>query len=309
MKGEGRAGDLGLMFRGSLIFVLVWGWLAQLGLAQGTVPDDAAPDAIRRRAELLYSHTDYRESLNLLHRVPHPTAEIYGLMGRDWFMLGEYKSATEAFQKALALEPSNSQFAHWLGRTFGRRAETSTFFTAPGHASKARQYFELAVKLDPNNGEAQNDLFDYYLEAPGFLGGGFEKAEATARKIEVRDPAEGHFAAAQLADRRKQYDTAVDQLRRASELAPHDVGRVLDIAKYLGKRGRIAESDAVFEKAERMEPRSPKVAFERARAYIEEKRHLDRARTLLMDYLGSDLTPDDPSREEARQLLKQASGA
>ena len=45
-------------------------------------------------------------------------------------MLGDYKKATEAFQKALALEPGNSEYAHWLGRSFGRRAETSSPFLA-----------------------------------------------------------------------------------------------------------------------------------------------------------------------------------
>ena len=33
-------------------------------------------------------------------------------------------------------------------------------------------------QLDPNNREAVANLFEYYLEAPGFLGGGVEKAEA-----------------------------------------------------------------------------------------------------------------------------------
>ena len=51
---------------------------------------------------------------------------------------------------------------------------------APGHASKAHRYFEKAVELDPKNLEAMNDLFEYYLEAPGFLGGGFDKAQALA---------------------------------------------------------------------------------------------------------------------------------
>ena len=87
------------------------------------------------------------------------------------------------FQKAFGLEPSKSQYAHWLGRAFGRRAEMSNWFSAPGYASKARQYFEQAVALDPVNEEALNDLFDFYLQAPGFLGGGYDKAQAVARRI------------------------------------------------------------------------------------------------------------------------------
>jgi len=260
------------------------------------------------RAKSLYQRTEYKASLAALHEVS-PAGAAYGLMGKDYFMLGDYKKASEAFQKAFALEPRSSEYAHWLGRAYGRRAETSNPFAAPTHASKARQYFEEAVALDPTNDEAMNDLFDYYLQAPGFLGGGFDKAEALAARIAERNPAEGHFAQAQLADKRKHFDTAEEQLRRAVELAPRQVGRVLDLAKYLAKRGRIQESDATFDKAEQLAPNNPKVYFARARTYVEEKRNLDQAKALLIKYLQSDLTPDDPPREQAERLLRQVSGA
>ncbi len=261
-----------------------------------------------KRAEELYQKTDYKASLAVLHGLPSRDAAAYCLIGRDYFMLGEYKKSTDAFQRALALEPSKSEYAHWLGRGFGRRAEISNWFSAPGYASKARQYFEQAVALDPVNEEALNDLFDFYLQAPGFLGGGYDKAQAIAQRIAARNPAEGSFAQAQLSDKRKQYDTAEEQLRRAAELAPRQVGRVLDLAKYLAKRGRIQESDAAFDKAEKLAPNTPKVIFARADTYVQEKRNLEQAKTLLIKYLQSDLSPDDPPRHVAEKLLKQASG-
>jgi tetratricopeptide (TPR) repeat protein len=262
-----------------------------------------------KRAEELYQKTDYKASLAVLHDPALRDAAAYDLMGRNYFMLGDYKKATDAFQKAFVLNPSKSQYAHWLGRAFGRRAEMSSWFSAPGYASKARQYFEQAVVLDPVNEEALNDLFDFYLEAPGILGGGYDKAQAVARRIAERNPAEGHFAQAQLADKRKQYDTAVEHLRRAMDLAPRQVGRVLDLARYLSKRGRIQESEAAFDKAEKLAPNTPKVIFARADAYVQEKRNLDQAKTLLIKYLQSNLSPDDPPRHVAEKLLKEASGS
>lgn len=259
------------------------------------------------RAEDLYRHTDYRASLSLASEVGGANANF--LIGKNYFMLGDYKKACEAFEHALAAEPRNSDFALWLGRGYGRRAETSSPFVAPRYASKARGFFERSVALDPNNEEALNDLFDYYLEAPGFLGGGYDKAERIAQQIAAHNPAEGHFAQAQLADRRKQFDTAEEQLRRAADLAPHQVGRLLDLARYLARHGRIAESEAAFDRAEQIAPNAPKVTFARARIYVEQKRNLERAKILLNRYLQSNLTPDDPSREQAQKLLKEASGA
>ena len=262
-----------------------------------------------KRAEELYQRTDYVGSLNLLREQTPRTGAVLCLEGQNYFMLGEYRKATDAFEKAFALEPGQSEYAHWAGRAYGRRAETSNPLTAPGHASKARQYFEKAVALDPNNEEALNDLFDYYLEAPGFLGGGYDKAEQVAQRIAALNEAEGFFARAQLADRRKQFDTAEKQLRRAMELAPRQVGRVVDLARYLARHGRIQESEAAFDRAERLDPKSPKVKFARARVYVEQKRNLDKAKELLHEYLQSDLTPDDPPREQAEKLLRQVSGA
>lgn len=262
-----------------------------------------------KRAENLYQRTEYDASLKLVSAEKEPGAAAYNLAGRNWFMLGDFKKAADAFQKALELEPSNSVYNHWLGRAYGRRAETASPFLAPVNASKARQYFERAVELDPTNEEALNDLFDYYLQAPGFLGGGYDKAAEVAKRIGKLNPAEYHFAQAQLAEKRKQYDTAEEQLRHALALAPQQVGRILDLAKYLAKQGRYKESDDAFEQAEKAAPGSPKVMFARAHTYIREKRNLDQAKALLEKYLRSPLTPEDPPREEANKLLKQVAGA
>jgi Flp pilus assembly protein TadD len=268
-----------------------------------------SPDPIAT-GERLYQQTDYKASIAAVgENNNRASAAAAGLVGRDYYMLGDFKKASEAFQKAFTLEPTNSELAHWLAKSFGRRAETSSPFTAPTYAAQARTYFEKAVALDPKNQEALSDLFDYYLEAPGFLGGGYDKAEGIAHRIAEQNPAEGHFAEARLAERRKDFDTAGEQLRRAVQVAPHEVGRILDLARYLGRRGRIPESEAVFDKAEKLAPNSPIVAFARARLYVEQKRNLDQAKSLLQQYLRSNLTPNDPSRAQAEKLLKEANGA
>jgi Flp pilus assembly protein TadD len=162
--------------------------------------------------------------------------------------------------------------------------------------------------LDPHNREAKNDLFDFYLNAPGFLGGGLEKAAALAKGIASERPPEYEFEEAQLADRKKDYAAAEAHLRRAMQLAPNEAGRVLDVARYVAKRGRLAESDALFEQARKLAPSQAKVAFAEARSDIENHRNLEQARGLLQSYLHASLTPDDPPRQEAEKLLRRAGG-
>lgn len=260
------------------------------------------------QAQHLFQRTDYSGAIAILKTIQPKSPAVYELIGKSYFMSGEFKRASDAFEKAVALEPENSGYHLWLGRAYGRRAETSNPFAAPGLASKSRKCFEHAVELNPKNLEAINDLFEYYLEAPGFLGGGMDKAAALSQKIQQLDPVEFYYAQAKIAEQRKEYQLAEQQLRRASELAPRQIGRVLDLARILYKQGKVQEGEAAFAQADKLAPNSPMVMFTRANTYIQHKHNLEEARELLNKYLKSDLTPDDPPREEARKLLRQASG-
>jgi len=277
------------------------------GLLLLVVTAGASSDVLRR-ASTLYQRTDYTNSLHVLAEDPAPDADDYLLSGKNYLMLGDYKKAIEFFEKALAISPTSSEYELWLGRAWGRRAETSGWLMAGAHASKARHCFERAVALDPRNREASNDLFDFYLNAPGFLGGGLEKAEAIAKNIAHERPPESEFEQAQLADRRKDYAAAEAHLRRAMELAPGEAGRIVDLARYVAKRGRLEESDLLFEQARKLAPSQPRVAFAQARTDVENHRNLENARRLLQGYLRADLTPDDPPRQEAERLLRRAGG-
>jgi tetratricopeptide (TPR) repeat protein len=260
------------------------------------------------QARKLYSLTEFEQSLEVLQAIPEKDAAVYELMGRNYYGEASYKKATEALEKAAVLDPNSSEINLWLGRAYGRRAETSNPLSAPGHASKARQRFERAAQLNPNNLDAQSDLFEYYLEAPGFLGGGLDKAAATARQMATISPAEGYWALAKLDEKRKEFGSAEEHLRRAIEVAPHQVGRFLDLARLLTKQGRYSEADQSIAKAVQIAPDSPKVIFAQADMYIKGKRNLGVARDLLKRYLNLTLTPEDPPRAQAERLLKQVQG-
>lgn len=268
----------------------------------------ASPDVLRRASDL-YQQTDYAASLHVLAEDPAPDAAVYLLAGKNHFMSGDYKRAIESFDKAQAISPSCSDCELWLGRAWGRRAETASWVTAASYAGRARQHFEKAVALDPNNREAKNDLFSFYLNAPGFLGGGLDKAEAAAKSIAAERPAESEFEQSQIAEKRKDYASAENHLRRAMEFAPAEVGRITDLARFLAKRGRFQEATTLFQHAHKMAPNQPKVAFAEASVDIENHRDIERARELLQGYLRASLTPDDPPRQEAQKLLKRAGGA
>ena len=175
------------------------------------------------KAEDLYKHTDYETSLALLNKTSNDGATDF-LIGRDYFMLADFKKSTDYSRKP---RPKFRRVRNtWIGsdaHTAGA-PETSNPLFAPALASKARQAFEKSVELDQRNSDALSDLFDYYLDAPGFLGGGYDKAAALAEKIAVIDPSEGYFERAELAQKRKELHTAEQHLRKAIAITPQKVG-------------------------------------------------------------------------------------
>jgi tetratricopeptide (TPR) repeat protein len=260
------------------------------------------------QARKFYDLTEFEESLKVLHALSQRDAAVYELLGRNYLMTGDFKKATDALEKAVAAEPRDSDYVLWLGRAYGRRAETSNPFSSMGHASKARQCFERAVELNPRNIEALNDLLEYYMEAPGFLGGGMDKAKAVVARISQVDAGEGYWAQSVLDEKRKELGTAEEHLRRALELNPK-VGRFIDLARLLAKQGRFQESDQNFARAEQIAPENPRLMYVKAEVYIKSGRNLELAKNLLQRYLTARITPEDPPKAEARKLLRQVEGS
>ena len=95
-----------------------------------------------------------------------------------------------------AKKPSRSRpttvsiISGWDAST-ARRRIAPAFLKAAGLAKKVRTEFERAVEFAPNNWEARTDLAEFYLEAPGIVGGGKDKARAQADLLAAAESSHG----------------------------------------------------------------------------------------------------------------------
>jgi tetratricopeptide (TPR) repeat protein len=136
------------------------------------------------------------------------TAAEYAAQGRLALTRDEHDKAVELYTKAIALEPKNADHHYYLGAAYGELAQAANVLKQASLAKKTKAAFEQAVALDPKHTDARLALISYYLLAPGFMGGGDDKAVAQAAAIKAYDVIEGHRAHARIYIHQKKQDLA-----------------------------------------------------------------------------------------------------
>lgn len=124
---------------------------------------------------------------------------------------GDLDQAAAHLETAVKLDPRKADFHRWLGGLYSRQAQAASAFKAPGLARAARRELEAAVQMAPDDVDARFALLQFYLQAPGIVGGSDDKAREQALAITALDRYRGLLAQAIVA----QHD---DDLGRAEQL-------------------------------------------------------------------------------------------
>jgi tetratricopeptide (TPR) repeat protein len=172
-----------------------------------------------------------------------PTAEAYNLLCRAHFELGAWEAGIAACEKATTLAPDNALYHLWLGRIYGEKADRAGFLRAAGLAGKVRTEFERSVALSPNSWEARTDLAEFYLEAPGIVGGGKDKALSQAELLAPLNPAMAHWVKARVAEKNKDNVAAEKEYRAAIEASQGGARAWLNLAGFYRHLNRFDDME------------------------------------------------------------------
>lgn len=223
----------------------------------------------------------------------------HNLICRVRYTLAQWDAAAAECELAAQLDPQNSDFHLWLGRALGERASRASFLTAFSLAKRTRAEFEEAVRLNPRNAEALADLGDFYRQAPGVVGGGIEKAEAIAARLDKVDPARAHKLLGQIAEQQKDYPGAEDEYRKTITSGAHPAIGWATLASFYARRQRLDEMESAVESilSNALHDKHPGSAlYDGAGLLIETNRNPALAVTMLQDYLaGSSKTEEAPA--------------
>jgi len=269
----------------------------------------ASPTAMPSSKDLL-SAGRVDDAIQILERqVGQSTAdaESYNLLCRAYFMLEQWDRGIAACERARNLDPQKSLFHLWLGRIYGEKADRAGFFSAAGLVKKVRTSFERAVELDPRNWEARSDLAEFYLEAPGIVGGGKDKAQAQADAITPLNPAAARWVAARIAA--KAHDTAAAEREyRAAIAADQSLGRAwVDLAAFLLRNNRPDDMEEVLTNLESVPVKQREALRDGASVLLRAGRNYPLAVRLLRSYLSSPVeeAPAFKAHDMLGQLLEK----
>ena len=229
-------------------------------------------------------------------------AESSNLLCRAYFALEDWDRAESSCRKAVSLDPDNSRFHLWLGRVYGEKADRSSFLVAAALAGKVRGEFERAVQLNPKDVDARLDLAEFYLAAPGIVGGGEQKAREQAQSIATMNPAREHWVYARIAEQKKDAATAEREYHQYIDLSKGDAEAWLNLALFLRRQKRFDEMEQAIVKLSQSPMPKPDVLVEASEILYRAGRSYPFATELLHRYLASGPVEAAPAFK-ARYLL------
>jgi len=225
-------------------------------------------------------------------------------LARCSFELRDFDRAIASAERAVELEPGNSVYRMWLGRAYGRRAEQAGGLKGFSLARKTRREFEEAVRLDPLNFAVQHDLIEFYLQAPGIVGGGDDKARRQIDALASVDAAEAHLGRGDYWIAKKKPQQAAVEYIRALESKPRRAEACFEVADFFLKQTDAARMERAIETAAHVAPSDPRLDYYRGVVRVLGGQRLGEAEQMLKSYLAkSPRRQDLPSHAQAHEWL------
>lgn len=188
--------------------------------------------------------------------------ETLYLMAEAKQAFGDDAGALPLAQKAVSLDENNAAYHFGLAEIYGDMAQHAGMFKQMGLARSFRSEAEKAAALDKRNTDVRLDLLDFYLHAPGIIGGGKDKANAEAAEIAQISAAQGFLAQAQIAGHDKDSAKQLAFYEKAVQANPSDYNAAIALASRYSD-----DSLRRYDDAERLCRTALKLAPDRIAAY------------------------------------------
>lgn len=183
----------------------------------------------------------------------------------QWFYLATAQmmeqnldDAEESVDEAIDLNENVSKYHLLRGQVLGQQAMTANVLSQGLLAPKIKNAFLKASELDPSNVEARMALYNYYVMAPGFMGGSTEKAFEQASAIVKLEAFRGYLLLANYYNRvKKDTAEAEQQIRKAIAAAPERGNGYKQLGYLYMNTRRFADAYEQMKKYAAADPKNP----------------------------------------------------
>jgi tetratricopeptide (TPR) repeat protein len=215
--------------------------------------------------------------------------------GREAHNAAQRDEAVSLFERAVALDPTSSLYHVWLGHAYSRQLSNANFLRKPFIARRAGEAYNTAVKLEPTSIDAAEARLEFFLGAPGMVGGGVDKARAEAARIATLDAYRGSMAEARIAQHDKEWSKAERLYRSLMADYPDRTAAVDALMTILQNASRFDEAFKIVDDRLARRPDETVSLYNLGRLSALSGEHLARGEAALQRFLT--LTATDPVRQ------------
>lgn len=227
----------------------------------------------------------------------HPNSAVAALyLGRIFLITRQADKAVHWLEKAVELDRENSDLHRFLARAYGiaAQAQAGNPVAQNRYAREAKAALDRAVRLDPKNLRAREDLVQFHLSSPEFLGGSLAQARQHAEEMRKLDPVSGRMMLASIHLRQKEPAKAEREYQAAIQEAPRDLRPRMGLAYLYQSQSRWADAFDTLEAALQLDPGNWDIQYQIGRTGALSGQRLDRAEEVLKKYLGHTPKGEDP---------------
>jgi tetratricopeptide (TPR) repeat protein len=221
----------------------------------------------------------------VLRRDARDATALY-YMGRIAMAEGRLAEAIEWFEKAARANDRASEYHLWLANALGEETQHASKLRQPFLARRVKSEFERAVQLDPRSVPARRGLMDFYMIAPGVMGGSATKAREQAAEIAKISSLQGHFAAASIARREKNAQAVEREYQAAVAENPDSIVAPITLSVYYQNTQRWDEAFTILDKLLAAKPDEVRAHYQIGRAAALSGKQLDRGEQSLKLWLA-----------------------
>lgn len=268
-------------------------------------PLPASKDPLRMGIGYLEAQR-YGEAIELFRSIAEKEKdnhEALFYLGKAYFLEERFPSSIEWLEKAVLLQPRNSQYHYWLARANEAQFQKAGLLSKMKYGKRFRDEIRRAVQLDGNNLDARFWLMIFYLTSPRSFGGDVSRGLEQAEAIKKVDLAYGYHAYITAYIRGKRFDLVENELLRRMENFPDRIDYKLDLSWfYLDQKDyprTIQNSRHVVEN----HPEAALALFQIGRAAAESGTQMDLGKRCLTQYVGDVTSAYRPHLEWAHFYL------